>query len=170
MSVDILGTSWDHCRSIVQYSFTSTETRRLVRTDSPGRPPRLTQLLNCECTFNEYTFSQCTFNTVHFGKKSFHVLGGWGGRLNDFQFSTAIGRLPSDGVASIAMKRLTSFKFSVSGGQTFRNQTKAQRKSGGGGGGGGGVTGVKWWSGGAKEEGAVDGRAGRAMWGWGGGG
>ena len=73
-------------------------------------------------------------------KKSFHVLGGWGGgggRLNDFQFSTAIGRLPSDGVASIAMKRLTSFKFSVSGGQTFRNQTKAQRKSGGGGGGGG---------------------------------
>ena len=41
MSVDILGTSWDQCRSIVQYSFTSTETRRLVRTDSPGRPPRL---------------------------------------------------------------------------------------------------------------------------------
>ena len=37
MSVDILGT----CRSMVQYSFTSTETRRLVRTDSPGRPPRL---------------------------------------------------------------------------------------------------------------------------------
>ena len=28
----------DQCRSIVvQYSFTSTETRRLVRTDSPGR-------------------------------------------------------------------------------------------------------------------------------------
>ena len=41
MSVDILGTSCDQCRSIVQYSFTSTETRRLVRTDSPGRPPRL---------------------------------------------------------------------------------------------------------------------------------
>ena len=41
MSVDILGTSWDQCRSMVQYSFTSTETRRLVRTDSPGRPPRL---------------------------------------------------------------------------------------------------------------------------------
>ena len=32
MSVDILGTSgWDQCRSMVQYSFTSTETRRLVR-------------------------------------------------------------------------------------------------------------------------------------------
>ena len=41
MSVDILGTSWDQCRSMVQYSITTTETRRLVRTDSPGRPPRL---------------------------------------------------------------------------------------------------------------------------------
>ena len=41
MSVDILGTSWDQCRSMVQYSFTSTETRRLVKTDSLGRPPRL---------------------------------------------------------------------------------------------------------------------------------
>ena len=41
MSVDILGTSWDQCRSMVQYRFTSTETRRFVRTDSPGRPPRL---------------------------------------------------------------------------------------------------------------------------------
>jgi len=41
MSVDILGTSWDQCWSMVQYSFMSTETRRLVRTDSPGRPPRL---------------------------------------------------------------------------------------------------------------------------------
>ena len=41
MSADILGTNWDQCRSMVQYSFTSTETRRLVRTDSPGRPPRL---------------------------------------------------------------------------------------------------------------------------------
>ena len=41
MSVDILGTSCDQCRSTVQQIFTSTETRRLVRTDSPGRPPRL---------------------------------------------------------------------------------------------------------------------------------
>ena len=41
MSVDILGTSCDQCRSMAQYSFTSTETRRLVRTHSPGRPPRL---------------------------------------------------------------------------------------------------------------------------------
>ena len=41
MSVDILGTSCDQCRSMVQYSFTSMETRRLVRMDSPGRPPQL---------------------------------------------------------------------------------------------------------------------------------
>ena len=48
MLVDILGTSWDQCRSMVQYSFTSTETRWLVRTDSPGQPPRLSQLLHYE--------------------------------------------------------------------------------------------------------------------------
>ena len=41
MSSDILGTSCEQCRSMVQYSFTSTETRRLIRTDNPGRPPRL---------------------------------------------------------------------------------------------------------------------------------
>ena len=34
MSADILGTSWDRCRSTVQYSLTSTETRRLVRTEA----------------------------------------------------------------------------------------------------------------------------------------
>ena len=39
--VDILGTSWDQCRvSTVHYCFTSTETMRLVRTDSPGRTLR----------------------------------------------------------------------------------------------------------------------------------
>ena len=41
MSADILGTSWDQCRSSVQYIFMSTETRRLIRTDSPGQPLRL---------------------------------------------------------------------------------------------------------------------------------
>ena len=43
MSVDILGTNCDQCRSTVQYSFTCTETVRLVRTESPGRPPRLSR-------------------------------------------------------------------------------------------------------------------------------
>ena len=32
---------WPMLKQFFQYSFTSTETRRLVRTDSPGRPPRL---------------------------------------------------------------------------------------------------------------------------------
>ena len=48
MSVDILGTNCDQCRSMVQCCFTSTEIVRLVRTESPGRPPPLTQLLNSE--------------------------------------------------------------------------------------------------------------------------
>ena len=43
MSVDIVGTNCDQCRSMVQYCFTSTETIRLIRTDSPGQPPRLSR-------------------------------------------------------------------------------------------------------------------------------
>ena len=39
MSVDILGTNCDQCT--VQCCFTSTKTVRLIRTESPGRPPRL---------------------------------------------------------------------------------------------------------------------------------
>ena len=39
--VDILGTNCDQCVSMVQCCFASTETVRLIRTDSPGRPPRL---------------------------------------------------------------------------------------------------------------------------------
>ena len=41
MSVDMLGTNCDHCLSMVQCCFTSTETVRLIRTESSGRPPRL---------------------------------------------------------------------------------------------------------------------------------
>ena len=43
MSVDITirDNGWDQCWNMVRYSFTSTETRKLVRTDSPGRPSRL---------------------------------------------------------------------------------------------------------------------------------
>ena len=53
-----LGTSWDQCRGTVQYSFTSTETRRLVRADSPGRPPRLSpsQLLNYDTHTMRYMY------------------------------------------------------------------------------------------------------------------
>ena len=43
MSVDILGTNCDQCRSrtVQCCCFTSTETVMLVRTEIPGRPPRL---------------------------------------------------------------------------------------------------------------------------------
>ena len=39
--VDIFGTNCDQCVSMVQCCFTSTETVRLIRTESPGRPPQL---------------------------------------------------------------------------------------------------------------------------------
>ena len=50
MSADMLGTSWDQCWSMVQYSFTSTETRRLVRTDSPPPPPPPPSHSSCTMT------------------------------------------------------------------------------------------------------------------------
>ena len=79
MSVDILGTCCDQCRSMVQYNFTSTETRRLVRTDSPGRPPRRPQLLNyvpwetfllnlywyMYAVYKRYRLIQCTHDYSH---------------------------------------------------------------------------------------------------------
>ena len=43
MWVDIIGTNCDQCGSRVQCCFTSTKTVRLVRTESPGRPPRLSR-------------------------------------------------------------------------------------------------------------------------------
>ena len=39
--LDILGTNCDQCVCTVECCFTSTETTRLIRTGSPGRPPRL---------------------------------------------------------------------------------------------------------------------------------
>jgi len=45
MSVDILRTNCDQCRSMVQCCFTSTETVGLIRTESPGRPPRLSHIV-----------------------------------------------------------------------------------------------------------------------------
>ena len=39
--LNVLGTNCDHCLSMVQCCSTSTETIRLIRTGSPGRPPRL---------------------------------------------------------------------------------------------------------------------------------
>ena len=39
--VDIFGTNCDQCVCMVQCYFMSTETIRLIRMGSPGRPPRL---------------------------------------------------------------------------------------------------------------------------------
>ena len=44
----MLGTNCDQCVSMVQCCFTSTETVRLIRTGSPGRPPRLSHLCSLE--------------------------------------------------------------------------------------------------------------------------
>ena len=41
MSVGMLGTNCDQCVCMVQCCFTSTETIRLIRDGSPGRPPPL---------------------------------------------------------------------------------------------------------------------------------
>ena len=46
---------------MVQYSFTSTETRRLVRTDSPGRPPRLS---HSSWTMILHNNSNCLYNYI----------------------------------------------------------------------------------------------------------
>ena len=86
MSVDILGTSCDQCRSLVQYSFMSVETRRLVRTDSPGWPPQLSHsswtmesrnddelmlnVLRCHLTYEGQvvTNAEARFNKSHIRK------------------------------------------------------------------------------------------------------
>ena len=66
MSVDIIfrDNGWDQCWNMVRYSFTSTETRKLVRKDSPGRPPRLslTQLLNYVMQRTDHSLSLLNVN------------------------------------------------------------------------------------------------------------
>ena len=62
MSVDILGTSWDQCRSMVQCCFTSVVTKRLVRTDSPGWPPRLS---HSSWTMRPRALDHCFFLKEH---------------------------------------------------------------------------------------------------------
>ena len=56
MSVDILGTSQDQCRSMVQYSFMSTETRRLIRTQPRTATSTLTQLLNYDVDVKHHVY------------------------------------------------------------------------------------------------------------------
>ena len=70
MSVDILGTNCDQCVCMVQCCFTSTETIRLIRTGSPGRPPRLShssrtlRRLGEHLTHNKYPHSTRICNPI----------------------------------------------------------------------------------------------------------
>ena len=66
MSVDILGTNCDQCLSTVQCCFTSTETVRLVRTESPRRPP---QLSHSSWTLNSWGHHNCNLT----GMRNFPV-------------------------------------------------------------------------------------------------
>ena len=107
MSADILGTSWDQCRSIVQYSFTSTETRRLVRTDSPGRPPRLSHSF---WTMNRPN-SKHWFIYIYLGGRCRKpMLGVWGPSprrsvlCGSVRLSVPVGKRPAAGSATCASK------------------------------------------------------------------
>ena len=68
MLVDILGTNWDQCRSMVQYGFMSTETIRLIRMDSPGQPPRLSHSFRTMlCFFHSLSFfyTECVLSRLY---------------------------------------------------------------------------------------------------------
>ena len=71
--VDILGTSFDQCMCMVQCCFTSTETVRLIRTGSPGRPPQLSHsswTLMCDDVF-------VTFFLIVFSARTAYLTASW---------------------------------------------------------------------------------------------
>ena len=53
-----------------------------------------------------WSYNKFSFNTVHFGRSPFTCSCEWGKSCNDFKFGTFIGQLPSDGMASKAVKGL----------------------------------------------------------------
>ena len=70
--VDILGTNCDQCRSTVQCCFMSTETVRLIRTESPGRPPRLSHSSWTLCEdvpLVKFIYVPCTYTYSHAKRK-----------------------------------------------------------------------------------------------------
>ena len=69
MLVDILGTSRDQCWSMVQYSFTPMETRRLISV----------MIWNWCCSF-----IMCSYETVFWLPSFCLVLWRWGWRVNDW--------------------------------------------------------------------------------------
>ena len=75
MSVDILGTNCDQCLRMVQCCFTSTETVRRIRTERPGRPPRLSHSSWTLCVLDEAYLRLCGTVRVH---RPNTVRFGWG--------------------------------------------------------------------------------------------
>ena len=63
---------WPMPKRMVQYSFTSTETRRLVRTDSPGRPHRLSRSSSWIMSLRAWTYVNYT-NYHHWQQVASHV-------------------------------------------------------------------------------------------------
>ena len=64
MSVDILGTNCDQCLSRVQCCFTSTETVRLITTESPGLPLRFSHSSWSQRTADELQVVNALVETV----------------------------------------------------------------------------------------------------------
>ena len=78
MLVDTLGTNCDQRRSNVQCCFTSTETVRLIRTESSGRPPRLS---HCSSTL-KWKFGK---NGISFSRP-WKVFENWVGTVKVCEF------------------------------------------------------------------------------------
>ena len=80
MSAEVLGTNCDQCRSMVQCCFTSTDTVRFIRTERPGRPPRLSHsswtlmLKHCWSIYNaKLSASFKTEGAVRTGEHSYSI-------------------------------------------------------------------------------------------------
>ena len=95
MSVDILGTNCDQCRSMVQCCFTSTETVRLIMTESPGRPPRLSHSswTLCNRAGSPIRCNLWTASQTRFQARSRDLRGGrWSWKIKLAQKRSWVGR------------------------------------------------------------------------------
>ena len=106
MSADILGTNCDQCLSMVQCCFTSTETVRLIRTESPGRPPRLSH--------SSWTLSPLIYKRILFEEACLRRLA-WK-RLQVFVSGWSIFRLTTNTSShpALSFDQLLHYAFSSS--------------------------------------------------------
>ena len=77
MSVDILGTSWDQCWSMVQYSFTSTETKGSLGVGRTAQDGHLDSHTAPELSDAAVMMKWCLW-TWQAQRTSFNTLGNWG--------------------------------------------------------------------------------------------